>query len=376
MGKSSTRTVAPPDPYVTANAQAAANAQAVRETARVNAIDQHTPFGSTIYNRDLEGVPTSVRQNLNPHDAQALQAQRNLTTQGLNAAQSQTRYLPHDRFNINDIHNLQNTQNIASLQDYHLPQNQFQGNTSNYVDRAYQAYVDRASNSYHQQFDDAENDLRDNLAARGIGNGSSTYEKSLNRLQDQRTQGYNDLLNQAVLQSGQEAQRLQNIDLNNRNQVYNEASRRQALEGNLQNQALQRRAQQVAEYTQTRDRPYTELQALLQGSPIPQGQYHVPTPQYRVDAPDIQGAVQSNYQTASQNRNASQNYNARVGSTNSQLFLSLLALSHPDVKDIYDEDINALKAINKLDLKKWNYKNDAYMHYGVMADQWHIANRF
>jgi hypothetical protein len=58
MGKSAP---AAPDPYATSDAQAAANLKAIKDSARINALDQFAPWGSTTYARDNEGVPTAQR---------------------------------------------------------------------------------------------------------------------------------------------------------------------------------------------------------------------------------------------------------------------------------------------------------------------------
>jgi hypothetical protein len=59
MGKSSPSTPAPPDPVATANAQAAANKEAAYETARLNRINQITPYGSLTY-ENIGATPTQV----------------------------------------------------------------------------------------------------------------------------------------------------------------------------------------------------------------------------------------------------------------------------------------------------------------------------
>ena len=59
MGKKSPSAPAAPDPVATANAQAAANKEAAYETARLNRINQITPYGSLTY-ENIGATPTQV----------------------------------------------------------------------------------------------------------------------------------------------------------------------------------------------------------------------------------------------------------------------------------------------------------------------------
>lgn len=63
MGK---KTPKAPDPAQTIAAQSAANKDAITESARVNAVDQHGPWGSTTYQKNAQGVPTSQTVSLTP----------------------------------------------------------------------------------------------------------------------------------------------------------------------------------------------------------------------------------------------------------------------------------------------------------------------
>ena len=58
MGKSSPQPPQMPDPYQTANAQAGANREAIRESALVNRYDQQTPWGSVTWEYDNQGAGT------------------------------------------------------------------------------------------------------------------------------------------------------------------------------------------------------------------------------------------------------------------------------------------------------------------------------
>lgn len=62
----SKKTPKAPDPAQTIAAQSAANREAVIESARVNAVDQYGPSGSTTYLRNADGTPGAQVIKLNP----------------------------------------------------------------------------------------------------------------------------------------------------------------------------------------------------------------------------------------------------------------------------------------------------------------------
>jgi hypothetical protein len=66
MGKRGPSAPPAPDPVATANAQASANKEAVRESAKVNAVDIYNPYGSTVYERNADGTPKAQRTTLSP----------------------------------------------------------------------------------------------------------------------------------------------------------------------------------------------------------------------------------------------------------------------------------------------------------------------
>ena len=76
MGKSNDSAPAPPDPVATANAQAAANSAAVRESALMNQIGQNTPYGSLFYTGEIGSPDRAVNTTLAPAQ-QAMLDQQN-----------------------------------------------------------------------------------------------------------------------------------------------------------------------------------------------------------------------------------------------------------------------------------------------------------
>ena len=63
---------AAPDPVATANAQAAANKEAVRESALVNQINQVTPYGTLKYTGEVGAPDRTATTTLSPAQQQML----------------------------------------------------------------------------------------------------------------------------------------------------------------------------------------------------------------------------------------------------------------------------------------------------------------
>ena len=64
MGKRAPSPPPAPDPVAIANAEKTANVEAARETAKLNAINQYTPFGNVVFERDGSGIPICANHNL------------------------------------------------------------------------------------------------------------------------------------------------------------------------------------------------------------------------------------------------------------------------------------------------------------------------
>ncbi|WP_062235877.1 tail fiber domain-containing protein [Aureimonas sp. N4] len=67
-----------PDPAQTIAAQSAANKDAVRESAKANAVDQYSPWGSTTYQKNAEGMPTSQTISLSDQGQRIYNGQQNI----------------------------------------------------------------------------------------------------------------------------------------------------------------------------------------------------------------------------------------------------------------------------------------------------------
>lgn len=94
MGKKSSSAPKPPDPVVTANAQAAVNKETADAVAKNSAIDQYTPYGSITYKRNKNGVPTAATQKLTPEAQKVLDYQMNAAKDATYAAAKLGNSLP------------------------------------------------------------------------------------------------------------------------------------------------------------------------------------------------------------------------------------------------------------------------------------------
>lgn len=251
-----------PDPAKTAAAQAAANKEAVFESARVNQINQVTPFGSVTYSGAI-GSPERTQTVSLPEEQQAiLEGQRNIAGSLTDFAQQ---YVPRvaqglsQPFSTADI-------GVARPEVNDAFRNRIEG-----------ALFDRLNT----QFDRDEDRLLTRLANQGVALGSEAYENAFDDFSRARTDA-----------------RLATIGA-----AGDEAARQFGLESQSYNQAL-------SDALLNRTQGLNEVAALLQGAPAIQSPTAPQTAQYQVAAPDIMGANALAYQ------GALNNYNQRMGQQN------------------------------------------------------------
>lgn len=257
MGKKSGPSA--PNPARTAEAQAEANAESVRESARVNQVEQITPWGRVYYedgpNPDDPLINRRQITELTP-EAQAI----------FNQQQALTGYLT-------DLANQragQITTNPFTLEGMPAPPgtNDFEAARAN----AEQAAYARAVNLLNPDFSNQLRGLEQNISNRGLpfaGEAATRLRDDLSRRQnDARLAAAQD----AVFAGAQEQSRLFGLA---------QAARQQAI-----NDSLLQRTQ-----------PMNELAALIQGAPALQAPPSAAVPQYHVQAPDIAGLTQQAYAT-------------------------------------------------------------------------------
>jgi len=233
MGKSSPPS--PPDPAASAAAQATANKQAVRESAKVNQIKQVTPFGTVEYTgpigssrrtqtTTLSGAPATLANFANQYAPQVADS------------------LMANPFSLNNLPPAPQADDAARQ-------------------RIETGLMDRLD-PYFQR-DQAALDTR--LANQGITQGSEAYRSG----QDDLARARNDARLATIGAAGGELSRSFGLQSQERQSALNEA-------------LLQR------------SQPINELAALIQGSPA----ISSPNTQYQIAPADIMGAQALNYQGA------------------------------------------------------------------------------
>lgn len=232
----------PPDPYKTAAAQTGANKEAIETSAKVSAIDQYSPWGNTTFTRDPKtGVPTKQTISLGAGEQQFYDSSNQVRNALAGKAKDFTSFLPSD---------------------------QFQPRPEGSGDKVAQALYDRRINLMKPQLKEADDSLRLNLSERGIPIGSEIYNNENNRLDRAREDTYAAAAQDAILAGGSEEDRQLNRDLTLRAQ------------------------------------PFNEVSAFLQGAPsVPTPQFQN-TPAYQMQAPDIAGLINNNYNQKQQQQGA------------------------------------------------------------------------
>lgn len=230
-----------PNPYQTADAQSAANIKAIQESAKVSAVDQYSPYGSTTYQRNAQGVPISQTINLSP----AEQQNYNLTSSLRNALAGRAGTLAGQ-----------------------LPTSAYQGPDSGSADAVAKALYDRKLALMQPDLDRANTESIVTLGERGIPIGSEIWNSERGRLDAARSNALTGAAQDAVLAAGQEQSRMQSDQLAARGTNYN------------------------------------EIAALLSGASGGQTPQFQATPAYQVQAPDISGLVTNAYNQQMQNYNS------------------------------------------------------------------------
>jgi len=169
MGKSSPNTTEAPDPVAVAAAQGTSNVETAVAQARLNAVDQYNPSGSTVFSvvDEVDGVPKyRVDTNLSPAQ-QAIFDQSNETSLGLG------------RLASTGVSNAQDVLGSA-------------------VDLSDDSIVKNLRDSYNSVYGDQWNtrrgDLESNLVNRGIRPGSDAYDKTVRGFEQSRNDAENQLL--------------------------------------------------------------------------------------------------------------------------------------------------------------------------------------
>ena len=234
--------VAAPDPVKTAEAQGAANKEAIFESARVNQINQQTPYGNVSFSGEI-GQPNRTQTLTLPDEAQRiLEKQRGIAGGLTDFAQE---FVPRVQESLSTP---------FSTDNLDVPAPEFNQQFRNDFE---QSLYDRIN----PQLDRQRAALENQLVNQGLVRGSEAFDESI----DEANRAQNDL-RLAITGQGQQ-QLAQDFGLQ-------QQSRNQALSDALLN----------------RSQPLNEVAALLQGSPAIATPQLPQTAQYQVAPADYLGA--------------------------------------------------------------------------------------
>lgn len=178
-------------------AQTAANTQAATQSARLSAVDQFSPFGSTTFQRRRDGTPMSQTVSLNPELQRVMNAQFGTAGLAAETGMNLAGQLPQNAFSLNDVGTGQDVRD---------------------------AYYQEGLSLLQPEMDRQRSLLDIRLSERGLPVGSEIYGDEMNRYQRQNDQSLGSLARNAILAGGAEQDRLIRNKLTERTQGINEIS--------------------------------------------------------------------------------------------------------------------------------------------------------
>lgn len=321
MGLSSKGQAAPPpapDPGTVAAAQAAANVDAARETAKLNQFNQISPFGSLTFTGDIGEPGRTATTAFTPQGQQTFDIQQALGQQLSQLATGRAGQIPTDPFSFDGLPPPAEAGPEARLR----------------VEQALRGRLE-------PQFNRRQEALDTRLANQGITQGSEAFKNAQGDLNRARTD-----TNLAITAAGGQEQQLQfNLA---------DAQRRNALQESLTERGL----------------PFNELAAFLQGSPaVGVPNFGQPT-QVGISPTDVLGATAISQQARNQNFATQQAANSSAlgglfslgGALGSAAILSSDRRIKTDIHKIGKLD-------NGLNVYRFRFKGDLKPQVGVMAQE-------
>jgi len=276
MGKKSPSPPAAPDPVATAAAQGAINRETAVAQARLNQVDEYTPFGQSVFSPTGEKVDDIQRfrrdTTLTP-EQQAIVDQQTTISRDLNAlAGAQVARVDEslaEPFSYAGMPAAPTADSAARQQA---------------IDAIYGQYTSRLD----PQFQQSQTELETRLANQGIGVGSDAYDRAMESFGRTRNDAYQSAQYQAISGGGAEQSRLF------------------GLQGSERERAIQ-------EAAYLRGIPLNETAALMGTSGGVTMPTFSPTPQTAIAGTDYSGLVGQQY---GGQMNA---YNQRVGTRNAAM---------------------------------------------------------
>ena len=178
-----------------------------------------------------------------------------------------------------------------------------------YQQQMQDAYMNQARSRLDPMWQDRQNQLEGQLANMGLSRGTAAWNREMQNLSQGRNDAYGSAINQAILTSGQEAQRMQGMDIAAGNFA------NQAAQQNFQNQGLSQQWQNAAlgqQFNQGLQQGQFANQAQNQGFTQDLGQAQLNNSALQAQ----QAAAQGWGQQATQRYTADQGANAQIASAN------------------------------------------------------------
>lgn len=242
-----------PDPVATTQAQAAANKEAVRESALVNQIGQVSPFGEVRFTGDI-GTPSRTRTTtLPPVQQQALDQQNQLA---LLLSRFGNQFAPQVTGAFDEPLSFEGLPEVPNQNDLNA------GATA-----VEDATFARAKGLLDPVFAEQARDLEGSLVNRGLPRSGEAFRDEIGDFRRSTNEAFENAAFDAVRAGRAERSRLVGEGLGLRNQG-------------------------LSERLTARTQPINELAALLQGSPAINVPTFQPTAQFGVQPPDVIGANQ------------------------------------------------------------------------------------
>jgi hypothetical protein len=349
MGKSTGSAPKTPDPQAVAAAQGAADVQTAIAQARLNQVNEITPFGNATYSttgqnftvKDAEGkditVPMFQREvTLSPQEQEILDLQNALTKQGYTIGGNQIGRIGEVLGQDLDFSGLP----TAPTADEAARQ------------QVQDALYGRYTSELDPRFAKEQRALETQLINQGFSRGSEGYNSALQEFNQSRNSAYDQALTSAIGGGGAEQSRLF------------------GLQGAERERALQ-------EMFAERNQPINELAALLGTS----GGVNVPQfggiPQTSLPGTDIAGNTYASYNADMANyQQQQQQRNSTMGSLFGLAGSALGAwASDPEMKtDMHPmSEQGMLKKVQKMPMYNYRYKATGNPNAGPMANDWAAA---
>lgn len=382
----SKQTPAAPDYTGAANSQAASSRDVTEQQTWANRPTINTPFGQQTWESKPTWDPTTQtylnawtqNTNLTPESQAALDSQMRIQQGKSQLAEGKIGSMNQEFGQPMNWDNL--TQMAGTPQGGNYTPEQIQkgiGNTPAYAKNAEDAIYGQWSNRQEPLMQQQADQRRTQLYNSGLKEGDQAYDTEMRNLQNQQQDARTQAQYQATIGSGQEAQRMQGMDVT-QGQFANQAAQQslnqqlgigsQQFGQNMQSAGYQNqlRQQQIAEQMQQRGFSLNEINAILNGQQV--SMPNMPS----FNTAGASQAAQYNQAAQNQGQYALDAFSAQQQGLNS-------ALSGAGSMAMMFSDRRLKKDIEK---EYWNYEHQVQfyryhyiwempyepIHVGVMAD--------